>query len=294
MNEVQVTAEYKSEWDTTNNCGPRPGGMIYPRPPETPGTYEDQLECDIISDNLYLPGYNCTTTCKADPNKKVNLFCDCYNKVLTFSIVKPCRWAFEGGESCPAIDDEDDWNCDPRKSDCGGIYPDFQSNETTTTTSTTTTTTSTTTTPTPAISSSARPAVPPSNKPASTHHVEVIIPSVIENKEENSETVSFAKDITISEPTADEKRTIINHFHIAPFLSNVLNNGGSSSASSSPSKASTTTASGLEKIKFLHEKLAKLKKVRDRLFLQLKRRNIDPEVEQKTKKEDEPDNVRSE
>ena len=52
----------------------------------------------------------------------MNLYCDCYNKVLTFSIVKPCRWAFENDEGCPAVDDEDDWNCDPRKEDCGDIY----------------------------------------------------------------------------------------------------------------------------------------------------------------------------
>jgi len=273
MNEVQVTAEYKSEWDTSNNCGPRPGGMIYPPPPDSPGTYEDQLECDIIPDHLYLPGYNCTTTCKANREKKVNLFCDCYNKVLTFSIVKPCRWAFENDDGCPAVEDEDDWNCDPRKEDCGSIYHDTESLQALTAAPTTITTTSTTTT----LMTAAFPR-PTSmiSEALETHHVDVVLPGLIENIGENSEHVSISKDFVIREDLgskSSEKRTIVNHFHIAPFLSNVLNSGNGQNNNNEGSKQRNTqiSESGLDKITFLHEKLSKLQKVRDRLLIQLRR-----------------------
>ena len=35
---------------------------------------------------------------------------------------KPCEWAYEDFETCDEVEDNNDWECDPRKGDCGGIY----------------------------------------------------------------------------------------------------------------------------------------------------------------------------
>jgi len=191
---------------------------------------------------------------------------------LTFSIVKPCRWAFENDEGCPAVDDEDDWNCDPRKENCGDIYAESESSQALTMASTTTSTVGTTLTTT---SFSARPTSLLSEA-LETHHVEVLLPKAIENSGQNSEHVSDSKDFVIKDEIgskSSEKRTIVNHFHIAPFLSNVLNagNGYNNNNGGQKQTHSVTTESGLDKIMLLHEKLAKLQKVRDRLLIQLRR-----------------------
>ena len=106
--------------------------------------------------------------------------------------------------------------------------------------------------------------------------MEVVLPTVIENSGQNSENVSYSKDFVIKDEIgskSSEKRTIVNHFHIAPFLSNVLNAGnGYNNNNGGPKQTnSATTESGLDKIMFLHEKLARLQKVRDRLLIQLRR-----------------------
>jgi len=140
---------------------------------------------------------------------------------------------------------------------------------------TTTTTIQTTTT------SSPRPTLPISEA-LETHHVDVILPAVIENTGGNTEHVSYSKDFIIKDDLgsqSSEKRTIVNHFHIAPYLSNVLNAGNyagngqnNNNGGSQHQKNAQTTESGLDKIMFLHEKVSKLRKVRDRLLIQLRRR----------------------
>jgi len=125
MNEVniQVTATYGSKWDINNNCGPRPGGLYYPFPPnDGPSKPQTPAECDVIPGAMYLPGYKCAAPCKANPDKIVRLFCDCYVKVMSFAVVKPCEWAYEDFETCDEVEDNNDWECDPRSRDCGGIY----------------------------------------------------------------------------------------------------------------------------------------------------------------------------
>ena len=109
--------------------------------------------------------------------------------------------------------------------------------------------------------------------------MDVVLPKFIENTGQNSEHVSYSKDFVIKDEIdskSSEKRTIVNHFHIAPFLSNVLNAGnnagnGHNTNGGPTQRNSATTESGLDKIVFLHEKLAKLQKVRDRLLIQLRR-----------------------
>ena len=65
---------------------------------------------------------------KANPEKIVRLICDCYSRVMTFAVVKPCEWTLKDpfdelkDATCEKIDDQNNWDCDPRSEDCGGIY----------------------------------------------------------------------------------------------------------------------------------------------------------------------------
>ena len=47
---------------------------------------------------------------------------------MTFAVVKPCEWTLKDpfdelkDETCEKIDDQNNWDCDPRSEHCGGIY----------------------------------------------------------------------------------------------------------------------------------------------------------------------------
>ena len=41
---------------------------------------------------------------------------------MNFAVVKPCVWKFLEHTECPAVESHPDWECDPRKTDCGDTY----------------------------------------------------------------------------------------------------------------------------------------------------------------------------
>lgn len=113
-------------WNHENNCGPRPNGLMYPRPRVSTGDFTDNHECDIMDNAYYVSGYRCRAPCQAAPDTQVVLVCNCHEEMGKIHFVKQCTWEFPLGE-CPAVPESApkfDWECNPLTQDCTqGQYP---------------------------------------------------------------------------------------------------------------------------------------------------------------------------
>ena len=68
---------------------------------------------------------NFSKNSKYDPDIEVTLTCDCYKSFsLGFKVAKPCEWRILDNKSCTQVSEnqQKNWECDPRKEDCGNIY----------------------------------------------------------------------------------------------------------------------------------------------------------------------------
>merc|ERR1712037_137363 len=110
------------KWDLSNNCGPRPSWLKLDAPEKSTGKHADNHFCDIIDDQLYIPGYSCSGTCPDEhAPQRATITCDCHSEMGPLKFIKQCEWAYKGApcefHSENAFE-EFDWECNPLLEDC--------------------------------------------------------------------------------------------------------------------------------------------------------------------------------
>ena len=85
-----------------------------------------QVKEDMINKNQWKKSkLNFSKNLKNEPDIEVTLTCDCYKSfALGFKVAKPCEWKILDNKSCTQVSEnqQKNWECDPRKDDCGNIY----------------------------------------------------------------------------------------------------------------------------------------------------------------------------
>ncbi|CBY23616.1 unnamed protein product [Oikopleura dioica] len=115
-----IVQKLNMQWDLSNNCGPRPSWLKLDAPEISSGLYSDSHFCDIIDDQLYIPGYSCSGSCP-DGVQRAQISCDCHSEMGPLQFIKQCEWTYQDSPCASHSEnfyDNFDWECNPLLEDC--------------------------------------------------------------------------------------------------------------------------------------------------------------------------------